>query len=119
MAYVIPPIVSLENLRKQLNQLFANIFGATNTFTALQVFAVNMLRVGTDQLVTASNRVGIGELAPDYKLDVNGTFGFTPGASVTPVDNGDVVFELTNNTTLTVKAKGADGVVRSGTVTLA
>jgi hypothetical protein len=63
--------------------------------------------------------VGVGETAPDYRLDVNGTFGFTPGASVTPVDNGDVVFELTNNTTLTVKAKGSDGVVRSIALTLA
>lgn len=66
-----------------------------------------------------NNRVGINEVAPDYRLDVNGSFGFTPGSSVTPVDNGDVVFELTNNTTLTVKAKGSDGTVRSGTITLA
>jgi hypothetical protein len=69
--------------------------------------------------ITATGNVGINEASPDYRLDVNGTFGFTPGASVTPVDNGDVVFELTNNTTLTVKAKGSDGVVRSGTITLA
>ena len=68
--------------------------------------------------VTSTGAVGIGETAPDYTLDVNGTFGFTPGASVTPADNGDVVFELTDNTTLTIKAKGSDGVVRSGTVTL-
>ena len=70
-------------------------------------------------LVDGGGRVGIGEPLPDYRLDVNGTFGFTPGSSVTPVDNGDVVFELTNNTTLTIKAKGSDGVVRSGTITLA
>lgn len=68
--------------------------------------------------ITSAGNVGIGETAPDYKLDVNGTFGFTPGSSVTPADNGDVVFELTANTTLTIKAKGSDGVVRSGTVTL-
>jgi hypothetical protein len=68
--------------------------------------------------ISTARNVGIGEINPDYKLDVNGTFGFTPGASVTPVDNGDVVFELTNNTTLTVKAKGSDGVVRSGTILL-
>lgn len=68
--------------------------------------------------ITDGGDVGINETAPDYRLDVNGTFGFTPGASVTPVDNGDVVFELTNNTTLTVKAKGSDGVVRSGTIVL-
>ena len=75
---------------------------------------------GSERLrIDASGNVGIGETAPDYKLDVNGTLGFAPGSSVTPVDNGDVVFELTNNTTLTIKAKGSDGTVRSGTVTLA
>lgn len=69
--------------------------------------------------ITFDELVGINETAPDYRLDVNGTFGFTPGTSVTPVDNGDVVFEATNNTTFTVKLKGTDGTVRSGTVTLA
>ena len=63
--------------------------------------------------------VGIAEAVPDYKLDVNGTFGFTPGNSVTPVDNGDVVIEATDNTTLTFKLKGSDSTVRSGTITLA
>ncbi len=43
---------------------------------------------------------------------------FAPGTSVTPVSNGDVVIEATNNTTLTFKLKGTDGTVRSGTVTL-
>ena len=66
----------------------------------------------------SNGRVGINETAPDYRLDVNGTFGFAPGSSVTPVDNGDVVFELTNNTTLTVRAKGSDGTVRSATIIL-
>ena len=66
-----------------------------------------------------TGRVGISEISPDYQLDVNGTFGFAPGASVTPVDNGDVVIEATDNTTLTFKLKGSDGVVRTGTLTLA
>jgi hypothetical protein len=68
---------------------------------------------------TSAGNVGINETAPDYKLDVNGTFGFTPGSSVTPVDNGDVVFELTSNTSLTIRAKGSDGTVRSVALTLA
>lgn len=41
-----------------------------------------------------------------------------PGASQTPTANGDVTFQLTNNTTLTFKAKGSDGTVRSGAMTL-
>lgn len=68
----------------------------------------------------ANNRVSIADDAANanYNLDVNGTFGFTPGTSVTPVNNGDVVIEATNNTTLTFKLKGTDGTVRSGTLTL-
>lgn len=83
------------------------------------VFSTNLTGVMTEQMVlTSAGRLGIGELSPDYKLDVNGTFGFTPGSSVTPEDNGDVVFEATDNTTFTIKLKGSDGTVRSGTVTL-
>lgn len=68
--------------------------------------------------IKSTGAVGIGEEAPDYTLDVNGPVGFTPGASVTPVDNGDVVIEFTNNTTLTIRARGSDGIVRSVALTL-
>lgn len=68
--------------------------------------------------ITPARDVGINETSPDYKLHVNGPIGFAPGVSVTPANNLDVVFELTNNTTLTVKAKGGDGTVRSGTIAL-
>lgn len=42
-----------------------------------------------------------------------------PAASVTPANNGDVVFQLTSNTSMQIKAKGSDGVVRSATLALA
>lgn len=90
--------------------------GAANTanFLGLGFYSgLNILNV------VATQRVGIKETSPDYVLDVNGTFGFTPGAAVTPVDNGDIVFEFTNNTTLTIKGKGSDGTVRSVALTLA
>ncbi len=41
-----------------------------------------------------------------------------PGSSVTPANNGDVAFELTNDTTLTIRAKGSDGVERSAVLDL-
>lgn len=63
--------------------------------------------------------IGINEIDPNYKLDVNGTFGCTPGTSVTPVDNGDLIFEATSNTQVTFKLKGSDGTIRSGILTLA
>ena len=42
----------------------------------------------------------------------------TPGSSVVPTLNRQLTFEVTDNTTLTLKVKGSDGVVRSTTLTL-
>lgn len=41
-----------------------------------------------------------------------------PAASVTPAANGELVFEATSNTQVTVKLKGSDGTVRSAVLTL-
>lgn len=81
--------------------------------------AYSIYSAGTSDIAYFAGSMGINESSPDYKLDVNGSLGFTPGASVTPVDNGDVVIEATNNTTLTLKLKGSDGTVRSVALTLA
>tara|TARA_R110002073_G_scaffold120601_1_gene262635 strand:- start:9401 stop:10219 length:819 start_codon:yes stop_codon:yes gene_type:complete len=72
----------------------------------------------SDRMLLTSTGLSINTTASNYTLHVNGSLGFAPGSSVTPSSNGDVVFELTSNTTFTVKAKGSDGTVRSGTVTL-
>lgn len=42
-----------------------------------------------------------------------------PASSATPQRNGDMVFQLTSNTSLTIKVRGSDGVVRSASLTLA
>lgn len=42
----------------------------------------------------------------------------TPPATVTPAANGALAFELTSNTSLTIKVRGLDGVVRSAVLTL-
>lgn len=39
-------------------------------------------------------------------------------SSVTPTNNGELMFQATSNTSLTFKYKGSDGVVRSASVTL-
>ena len=43
---------------------------------------------------------------------------FVPPSSVTPANDGELTFERTSNTSLTVKLKGSDGVVRSTSLTL-
>jgi len=63
------------------------------------------------------------------KLHVAGTFSTTgastfgavtlsPAASATPASNGQLTFEATSNTSLTIKMRGTDGTVRSVVLTL-
>jgi hypothetical protein len=42
-----------------------------------------------------------------------------PQASAVPANNGEMMFELTSNTSLTIRVKGNDGTVRSAVITLA
>lgn len=85
---------------------------AATTNVAIRVSGTNECRFG--------GSIGVGKTtAPGFTIDAAGPIALIPGASVTPTVNGQVVIELTNNTTLTFKAKGSDGTVRSATLTLA
>ena len=69
----------------------------------------------------ASGTFGTIQVGGVDKVKVDSSLGFVqmPPASATPANNGDCVFELTNNTTLKIKVKGSDGTVRSVSLTLA
>jgi hypothetical protein len=54
-----------------------------------------------------------------HVLDVTGTIRLSPPASVTPANNGELMVEATSNTSLTLRLRGSDGVVRSVSLTLA
>jgi hypothetical protein len=66
--------------------------------------------------------------AKDYKLvagltlksitDIESANGFRPLASAVPAANGELSFEATSNTTITVRFKGSDGTVRAVALTL-
>jgi hypothetical protein len=49
---------------------------------------------------------------------LNGKIIFTPPASTNPTNNGDLIIEATNNSTITFKYRGSDGTIRSGTLSL-
>lgn len=69
----------------------------------------------------ANNRLWVGGGADDgiNTHQINGPIRFKPAAISTPVNNGDLTFEATSDTSLKVKFKGSDGVVRSVTLALA
>ena len=59
----------------------------------------------------------------DGNISVNDIYGngdliVNPSASQTPTSNGELTFEATSNTSLTIKFKGSDGTVRTNVLTL-
>lgn len=70
--------------------------------------------VGTDPNQLPRN-LDLGEMA---YMNADGVV-LHPPVLVTPNGLGDMVFQLTNDTTLVVKVKGRDGTVRTATLTLA
>ena len=58
------------------------------------------------------------EIDSNGHTELAGGLTWAPRTSVTPLTNGDLTVEATNDTTLTFKYKGSDGTVRTGTLTL-
>ena len=79
----------------------------------------------TDAETSASKKItwanvksSIDSLDNTGDIVVSGDLIQTPSTTMTPTSNGQLVVEATNDTTLTFKYKGSDGVVRSGTISL-
>jgi sugar lactone lactonase YvrE len=68
---------------------------------------------------TAPNEIPLNQYLGEMAYMNSDQVVINPVASATPVGIGDMVFQLTNDTTLVVKVKGSDGTVRSVTLTLA
>jgi hypothetical protein len=83
----------------------SGIVGATNNYGFYSNIASGTGRWNFYANGTAANYFG-------------GPITFKPLASATPANNGDLTFEATSNTSLTVRLKGTDGVVRSATLAL-
>jgi len=99
-----------------VNSLYSRAGHSSSTPIALDVY------MGSSRALTltTTNRLGVGTNSPVALLEVAGTFVARPGGSAPSLTvNGQVTWELTSDTTLTFKARGSDGVTRSGAVTLA
>jgi len=68
---------------------------------------------------TAANEIPLNQYLGDMAYMNSEAVVIQPQASVTPNGIGDMVFQLTSDTSLEIKVKGSDGTVRSVTLTLA
>lgn len=68
---------------------------------------------------SGANQVSTNGMLGDFAFVDSKAVVVKPQASAVPSAVGDMVFQLTNDTTLVVKVKGFDGTVRSATLTLA
>ncbi|MFZ0841390.1 MAG: hypothetical protein WAM77_28350 [Xanthobacteraceae bacterium] len=72
---------------------------------------------GEVQIASHDNQVW-ATFSDDHIVRIAGTLAVAPGNSVTPQKVGEIVLELTSDTTLTFKAMGSDGKVRSASLVL-
>lgn len=68
---------------------------------------------------TAPNQVPLNQFLGGLAYQSPEGFVIKPQASVNPGGLRDMVWQLTNDTTLVVKVRGTDGIVRTATITLA
>lgn len=79
---------------------------------------VGILQIGGEAIPTVDNGKSIGSSIRRFLKGWFQNISLFPPASVTPTVNGEVTFQLTSNTQLTIKVRGSDGVVRSNNLTL-
>lgn len=122
---------STTQLPNQILSLTNNVVGSLFRVNDPVVGFSSATNLSIGQTITAifevnsNGNVGVGTSVPTSKLHVVGNTlitGITTvglGTTSLPSALNSMSFELTNNTTLTVRVRGSDGTIRTGTITLA
>jgi hypothetical protein len=94
----------------------AGSYGSASQVGTFTVDAQGRLTAASNTAISIANTAvsGLGTMSTQNSNAVT----IQPAASATPSSNGDMVFELTDNSTLTIKVKGSDGTVRVVALTL-
>ena len=92
---------------------FPNGFAATGAITEDGFPVVSQTDIGT-----APNQIPLNQYLGNLAFMDGSQLVVNPAATAVPAGIGDMVFQLTSDTSLVVKVRGSDGTVRSATLTL-
>ena len=96
----------------------ANLTFDGTTLNASAVTEAGFAAISQQDVGTAPNQVPLNQYLGDLAFMNKDQFVITPASTAAPHQVGAMTFQLTNDTTLVIKVKGSDGVVRSNTLTL-
>jgi hypothetical protein len=96
--------------------LKANIASPTFTGTVADT-TINLVSSG--DIGTAPNQIPLNQYLGELAFMGKDQVAIRPATSAAPAGIGELVFQLTSNTSLVIKVMGTDGVIRSNTLTLA
>jgi len=101
---------------KAYPRMMAGLQDTALTISARWVFSAG-LTTGSDIYASADSVYDLGQTNTRFRVLYGDDLSLRPAASRTPAANGDLEIQATSNTSITLKLKGSDGVVRSGSVT--
>jgi hypothetical protein len=116
-----PADINDNGVASRLTLAETNIATLTSTVNSA-ASSVNAVEDKVDVLYSSNGARNIwatGPVTVQSAIDTLNAANFLPAPSAVPTAIGNMVFELTSDTTLKIKVMGSDGVIRSTTLTLA